>query len=549
MPQVIRGSGTVNYQIENLRDFTGGLNLVDDKFKVQENESPNCLNVDVNVEGGFRRRRSAAVLHDTDHATGWPSSIFKHKNTTATHVLIHVGNKLYYSTGGNFTECTTALTDSMSGPMHGVSYNGKTWIVRDAAYTGRTWDGTTLATVTDPAPSSWDATYGSGAGTKLPLAKYVAVHFDRLWVANTKEDGTAYPSRVRFSHPGDAGSWKETDYIDIDTGKDGQAITAIVPVQDHLLVFKDHSIYAIYGYDENTFQVVKLAENLGTHSQEAVVSADDGVYFWFEHDGVYRYGARQWAQGTGSFDWLFDKLHPATWNGEINMTYYTSIQLGLVDKDLWVAYPRSAATTRDYVFVLNRETKSRNKVGSWTRYSLPCGPFLHGHWDSTSGPLYLAAGPSDRILKLNFTEGGNDNLDGTSADDFNVYWMTGWITGGLPTDKKRYKRPYIVTGSEGNANQLQIAVMRDYEGSVPVKYLTITTEASDIGDKLIWDSGKWDEKLWGTDVFEGGSIVGRPGTLGTAYSVALQIWQHPQYTVMFDVSHITFKYKQRPIRG
>ena len=41
-------------QLYSLRDFTGGLNLVADTFKLQENESPDLLNVDIDRHGGFQ---------------------------------------------------------------------------------------------------------------------------------------------------------------------------------------------------------------------------------------------------------------------------------------------------------------------------------------------------------------------------------------------------------------------------------------------------------------------------------------------------------------
>jgi len=51
-------------------------------------------------------------------------------------------------------------------------------------------------------------------------------------------------------------SWAESDYIDIVEG--GSGITAIVPFNGNLLVFKKRAVFAILGYSTDTFQVVGL---------------------------------------------------------------------------------------------------------------------------------------------------------------------------------------------------------------------------------------------------------------------------------------------------
>lgn len=543
MPTVIQGQGQSNMQIQNAYDFTGGLNLNSDLFKIAENETPDCLNVDFDREGGFRKRKAVAEWHTTDHATGNAKSFILHKTTGSTHLLMHVGNKLYYSSGANFTECTTALTDSMAGPMRGVSYENKTYIVRYADYTGRTWNGSTLTTMTDPSPASWDATYGSGAGTKLPLARCIAVHQDRLWVAWTNENSTDYPNRIRFSHPGDGGSWKSDDYIDIDAEHEGDEITAIVPMSDHMVVFKHHSVHAVYGYDENTFRVVTLVRGIGTHSQEAVAVAEDGVYFWHMHDGVYRYGARQWAQGTGPFDYLFDKLKNATRTGEVNMSYYTEIMLGIVNRDLWVAYPQGTDTTRSHVFRLHRDTASRRGVGAWTVYDLAVGPFAL--WEASTGPQWVSDSlGNDRVIKLDAVAGGTDDFGATTAH-IDSWYVTGWFDAGLPVDKKRWRRPYMVFRGGVN-NEFNIEVYHDYDYSTPKKALTVAQSAG--SDALTWGVDNWGAGVWGRGD-DDYSEVKRSATLGTAVAVALRVKQKTAFDADWECSGITFKYKQRRIKG
>jgi hypothetical protein len=77
------------------------------------------------------------------------------------------------------------------------------------------WTGTTCTNLTASGGAYLAGRFTSPSGTHAPKAEFVATHVDRLWVANTTENGSSFPNRVRFSHPLFPESWRSLDFIDI----------------------------------------------------------------------------------------------------------------------------------------------------------------------------------------------------------------------------------------------------------------------------------------------------------------------------------------------
>ena len=82
---------------------------------------------------------------------------------------------------------------------------GYSWVTTDTYATALTASGT--------APNAWQATADASAH-KMPTAEHIIVHANKMFVANTTEDGVAYPNRVRWSLESIPDNWNEDDYID-----------------------------------------------------------------------------------------------------------------------------------------------------------------------------------------------------------------------------------------------------------------------------------------------------------------------------------------------
>ena len=277
------------YRYQEQADFTGGLNVRADQFNLGENESPDLLNVDVDPRGGVSRRNGVTAINTTA-LTGHIRSLFAHSSASYNQILAAVtasaNSTLWYATTGNFTQIASSAGNiTMTGeiPPRAVTFNDYTYIVNaalfDTSYAAVKWSGTGNA---DRLTPDIDGTDGH-----FPCARYTTTWGQFVWVAYTLESGTYYKNRVRFSKVNDAENWTATDYIDIDVGEDGDFITAILPDGDRLLVFKQNSVYAIYGFGRDSFEVRNLTRTAGCRDGSQPVATTSGVFFWYAEDGVY----------------------------------------------------------------------------------------------------------------------------------------------------------------------------------------------------------------------------------------------------------------------
>ena len=120
------------FSLEVLESFSGGLNLRSDQFNLEDNESPDMLNVTVDPRGGIRmrdgvnRRNTTAVSHDVKGMWGL------HTDSGTNQLMANWGTAVGYSETGNFTEISgiTARTNgsrvygmTMNNVAYGVSYD------------------------------------------------------------------------------------------------------------------------------------------------------------------------------------------------------------------------------------------------------------------------------------------------------------------------------------------------------------------------------------------------------------------------------------------
>lgn len=252
-----------------MTNFTGGLNLRSDAFQLRGAESPDMLNVDLDPRGGFGQRDGVGVVGSG--LNNPPKNIWTYSNGGGVdQVVVQDGSLCQYTTGGAFTDCAIPVATT-NGTMHTASFrdpNAAVGAQTSALYIQRNgeqapvrWDGTTATGLVAPA---YNEPYASPDQGNMPWAKCIAAHSGYMWVANTNEGATpaptdAYKNRVRFSHPNQPEDWRSLDYIDVEIGVEGDEITALVPFMDRLLVFKNNSVHAIYGYDPSTFQEIRRA--------------------------------------------------------------------------------------------------------------------------------------------------------------------------------------------------------------------------------------------------------------------------------------------------
>jgi hypothetical protein len=557
----------------NMLDFTGGLNLRADAFQLAENESPSMLNVEVDPRGGFHLRKgwrslnsSPATLrfhplvdedgnpmtdeNDTNLTVGvvgpWnPRSILAYEPSSGPRrVLISNGGGLLVGDlAGNFTDMEVGgdLVEVAASP-HGASFAPWLDVVYIAAGKSNQsvkWNGADATLLTASGGSAWQNDYTNPVGGHMPRAEHAIAHLSYLFAANTQEGDTPHPTRVRWSHPNNPEDWAESDYIDIVEG-DGP-ITALVPFSDHLLIFKAGGVWALFGYDADTWQLVNVTRSAGAVHAQAVAVSQNSVYFFSWPRGVFSYNR------DGIFE-ASEALRPAFESNQFNSAATDNIWLGWVMGRLWVSVPydeQAVAIDSRAVFVLDPT------LGAWVRHACACGaglgPFAEG-MRAGGGELGVACHRASPLLLQLEVDGLRADIYGSSVVGLPSHYTTRWVHANWPTLRKSWRRPDLVMKERDKAYTIRVSLFRDYDELTPTRQFNVSVADGTQG--LFWteaddpDPPLWGEGEWGMS--GAGSRTQRASNLGLARAVQLRFDGDPGKD--WGVDTIVFKFIPRRFR-
>jgi len=558
------------YRYDEKSDFKGGLNLRADQFNIAENESPALLNVDVDPRGGVRRRDAVTKINSTaldDDIVNLISHYEEGQNQVLAAVATATETKLLWNddvTGdfdGTVSYGGTDVQFDTTQPPRGVTFNGYTYIVNGkfltstghTAYSVVRWsgaDGSTALATPDI----------DGSDGHFPNARYTTTWAEYIWVAYTLEEGTTHKNRVRWSKVNDAENWTAADYIDIDIGEDGDHITAIIPDADRLLVFKENSIYAIYGFSSDSFEVRNITRTAGCRDGSQPVAATAGIFFWYAEEGIYllSYDALAWA---------FERIKPAmTYDvGQPALTLGTAPSLMWFDERLWVSVDYqsddnvsgSNQNNRRNVFVWD---PSLTETGAWMRHDINARSLLayrptgDTHLGIAATSVITDVAEFNRISKLD-QNADVDDYGAGSADEIVSYYQTGWFIGNRPTFPKRWGKTRTVLLADNNL-RIYMYIYKDYDLSgwvSPAYYKDITgmdspatwdTDPSGSGDG-VWDTSEW-QAAGTSDRY----LFARWPTVGTAQAISLRFKVSPSVSLRgkWGVTSIIGMYRTRRLR-
>jgi hypothetical protein len=533
-----------NLRTLRVENFTGGLNYRTDVFHLDEGESPDMLNMDIDPRGGLRMRPGCR-RSGNPVSTGSVHNITAYNTSTIIFAAVDFNTSIYSlytsTNGASPTLLGGGVTFSNSTATRGkifASWDAKDPTLYVARYDAAAYRSRSIGpgVLTISAAGAWQDSLSTPTGTHMPISKHVASHVDRLWVANTTEDGVAYLNRVRFSHPNFPESWRQIDYIDIIEGSGG--ITAIVPDGDRLLVFKPNSIHAIYGYDTDTFQVTKISDTLGASLGTHVARHIDGmVYFFSWPNGVFR------IEGTGITD-CFSRLRQAAEFGTMlgGDGGYTDVDLWSAGRRIWFNVDTAGGGNPSGTFVLHTDMAGQGSVGPWTRrrYQMTAGansgvnsgPIVEIPSYGTSPQVFFGGRSLGIVLyRLDFSRQQGDT---TAFQDYGTdntprnyasYFLTKWIDMGAISVRKMWRRPDYMFDQVKAQTALTIDAYQDWDESAPARTSSVVLAAN--------------ATYTGTELKRGSQ-------LGLAKSVALKITGPGG--LYWALGAISFKYLPRRVR-
>ena len=531
-------------------DFRGGINYGADAFQYGDNEVADARNVDFDVRGGFQQRDAIRAWNVTGFGSV-PTSIWGYLSSGGT-------GRVMVQRGVTVTQCATAdgvfvnvggITGS-AGKMRAATVNDVCYMQRNAEATAVKWDGTTVTTLTDVAVAPSYTEYGVPVSGTAPKGRLVVAHNNMLFHGNLIENAASRPHRIRWSHPVVHGGstlaecYRVNDFIDVNPG-DGDAITALVSFAGQLMIFKDRTTWVLHGYDSDSFQLVQVSPALGAVSQEAVASADNGVYFFSWPQGLCFY------DGTSVTN-LFERMIALV--EDKSVANAGNVTVGVVRDRVWVGLTLLDQVTNESTLVYDP------RITSWTRYDAPCGAFLAYRLPLVAAQYFALNPAAGRVLELHGGALAQDRF--TDVDlDIDSWVRTTWQDLDDPAVVKRWKRPLVVCDGDV-ASAVNVDIYKDYDASSSIGSFVILLDAAGVGSvwsdpsPLATNGARWADTdgtgtavgFWG-NADTGAQVVEKGGILGTARSVALKFSNTTTPSVAWGVSALTYKYIPKKVKA
>lgn len=529
-------------------DFTGGLNLRADQFQLGQNESPRMLNVEIDPRGGVFSRGGMRRINTSPVTGTWnPEILFPFYGST-NFLMCSTGYKLvgltptngdiHWSDGGTFTSLAIPVSNE-----HGASFApwGKTLYMATGTTTvPYKWNGTTKTACTPSGPT-WQNSYTSPTvGTPyMPKAAHTITHAGKVFVANTVEDSIAYPNRIRWSHPNNPENWAALDFIDINDG--GTGITALAVVSGQLVVFKNKSVFAVFGYDSDTFQVVEISRSIGSPTPHCVATTENGVFFFTYPDGLMFYDGKTVSD-------LFTAIRPAIQNGDVNPAAVDEIYVNYVNRRIWVSMPYSETSTYDYPTTSFVFDTTVSKNGAWLQFATADSCGATGGCDfikNDGSTLHVIAHPlQPYVLNVDVYSSSSDNITGTEYQ-FTSRYRTRWIDAGSYSQLKMFRRPDVVVKQSNSDTSILVTAYANYEEAenTHIRQYPLNIPAS--GSGMIWGYGRWGAGTWGAPNVGSQVVTGRG--IGLVRSVQLEFTGPVSRT--WGINSYSLKYNPRKVKA
>jgi hypothetical protein len=540
----------------NLDNFTGGLNTWGNQFNLGSSQSPAMLNMEIDPRGGFYTRKGWSRWNTNDAVTpasSWePRNSFVHTlSSGSSFVYVTNSNTINVATNsGIFT--TPTITATADPHLADFAAWGDTLYIAcgiDNQCVSR--DGVFTFTTVDDAYGMYNPNYDVpdpiGSGT-MPKCEFIETHSGYIFCANTYEDKHR-PNRLRWSHPSQPENWAELDYIDIEAG--GGKITALQSFQDHLLIFKTDSLWALYGYDSESWQLVRVSTTAGTPNTTAVTASERAVFFYSatEGGGIFAYNGGPPVYISQNLRTVMDEIvdHEDVW-------------LGWAGKRLWCSLPwNEGGRVNDQSTALIFDPEVGE--GAWVAHRSGIGhikSIIEGSDVAIGHPLAIVCGCSGAaaIVKLEFSDEASDFiLADLTRSPFDCYYLTSWQNAGWPERRKSWRRPRFVLKKPIEPVAIDLVTYFDYNETSPRRSHTVFIDsdgtafwrlngAEDPGG-FDWNDGtRWGSRgELGSDIVRGFSSTATLGGLGVNRAIQIRFSTNAQYPgKAWGVNLVTLKY-------
>ena len=323
--------------IKNLRvyDFSGGLNEIAENFNLENNESPSCMNVVFDEQGALVKRSGYQKI--IDEQLNDIKGLYEFYSRDGEKFLLCSADSSIYLADEVEETWGSLKSDLSNAKFSFTTFRDKCLMANGQDYLLE-FDGENIEEDTD-----------------APKGKYIVSHNNHLFLAGDPNN----PNRLYFAY--EKGTTGEmTWYIDpehtedgfnfIDVNSDdGDVITGITNHQGNLLIFKNNSIWILFGDHRNNFQLKNLQPTIGCIAPKSIVNIHNKIYFLY-YDGIYTFDG-------ANLDLISEKINHTV----RDIQYYENCCGAVYNHNYFLAYPHQS-TENNRILVYNY------LHDSWTRF-------------------------------------------------------------------------------------------------------------------------------------------------------------------------------------
>jgi len=259
----------------DLNDFSGGVNTKISPHILPDNQTEYAQNVLFDETLGIKSR---ADLYGTLEISSYPVAnkhilkMWEYKKSNGSRYLIAQAEDELYATSDKKTWVKIKDNiDWQASRLNATVYDDKMFFCNGMNY-NFVWTGSLTEDSTEDI--EW-----------MPRTYYITSHNNMLIIAGTLDNHNILYYNLIGYDPLEENSWNEaTQYITIGN-KNGDDITGLYSYNGNLIIFKEHTIWALIGYSYDDWQLIQIDNQYGCLYQESITT-DKGVLKWLSSEGI-----------------------------------------------------------------------------------------------------------------------------------------------------------------------------------------------------------------------------------------------------------------------
>lgn len=423
---------SVQERLVPLGAFNGGINEKLDTSVLRINQTPKSENVEIR-NGIFKVCQGTTTIYDIPGAINSETAMVYYKDNQPYIIIADSGKLREINLRDNSIRDIGSGFKSNKWDYVNHNINNQDIIIMvNGIDNNKIWNGSTLRDQKMLGASSSDS-----AENKAPKGFYVTMHYERVWIA---DDHYLFASSVTrdgididdFTTPTDEEEVNQHGVELFAYTNDGTKIKGLQIIMGDIVVFKEKTIFKIFGNNPENYQKVDL-ESTGAIADHSIVSTPNGAYFVN-------------AQGIFLFDGVNVRLVSQeieeTWKN-LNTNFLDRCQGAYYDNKYVLAVPYGDSTENNLVIEYELTDKT---------FMFKKGLEVENFFEYTHREFILCR---NKLLEYNKGEKWDNN------SSINAFWYTPLTDMGQPNAVKELSTVYINVYSPIEGNFLRLTCITE----------------------------------------------------------------------------------------